>query len=219
MYSTRCAEAGIFECFHRWGKYVQRFGSVFIHWIITFQAYLGISVKRFASDVVGPKVREMDENESMDPSIIKGLFEQGVSYFARRISSGALWLPSAKLHSHSLWVSKPVQITEALEVHSHRLSLLLKNWPKLIPPFQWCATYTTLSSILWLKHMALRTRNQNGYLNWRSRRCAYWLFIISVKFIIWFFPARLLLSFRIIVWVRRIRPQNASKKGWRPLDN
>lgn len=91
MYSTRCAEAGIFECFHRWGKYVQRFGSVFIHWIITFQAYLGISVKRFASDVVGPKVREMDENESMDPSIIKGLFEQGVSYFARRISSGALW--------------------------------------------------------------------------------------------------------------------------------
>jgi len=36
------------------------------------------SVKRFASDVVGPKVREMDENESMDPSIIKNLFEQGL---------------------------------------------------------------------------------------------------------------------------------------------
>ncbi|KAF8075907.1 acyl-CoA oxidase [Lyophyllum atratum] len=29
-------------------------------------------------DVVGPKVREMDENESMDPSIIKGLFDQGL---------------------------------------------------------------------------------------------------------------------------------------------
>ena len=37
-----------------------------------------ISVKRFASDVVEPKVREMDEQENMDPSIIKGLFEQGV---------------------------------------------------------------------------------------------------------------------------------------------
>lgn len=37
-----------------------------------------ISVQRFATDVVGPKVREMDENEQMDPEIIKGLFEQGV---------------------------------------------------------------------------------------------------------------------------------------------
>jgi hypothetical protein len=36
------------------------------------------TVKRFAQDVVGPKVREMDENEAMDPAIIKGLFEQGV---------------------------------------------------------------------------------------------------------------------------------------------
>jgi hypothetical protein len=35
-------------------------------------------VKRFAQDVVGPKVREMDENEMMDPSVVKGLFEQGV---------------------------------------------------------------------------------------------------------------------------------------------
>ena len=35
-------------------------------------------VKRFAQDVIGPKVREMDENEMMDPSVIKGLFEQGV---------------------------------------------------------------------------------------------------------------------------------------------
>ncbi|KAN0103903.1 Acyl-CoA dehydrogenase/oxidase, N-terminal and middle domain containing protein [Russula decolorans] len=33
------------------------------------------SVKRFAQDVVGPKVREMDENEMMDSSVIKGLFE------------------------------------------------------------------------------------------------------------------------------------------------
>ena len=35
-------------------------------------------VRRFANDVVAPKVREMDENEKMDPEIIKGLFEQGV---------------------------------------------------------------------------------------------------------------------------------------------
>ncbi|KAL1939642.1 hypothetical protein VTO73DRAFT_9675 [Trametes versicolor] len=36
------------------------------------------SVRRFAEDVVGPKVREMDENEMMDPAVIKGLFEQGL---------------------------------------------------------------------------------------------------------------------------------------------
>ncbi|KAG6829798.1 hypothetical protein H0H87_010139 [Tephrocybe sp. NHM501043] len=36
------------------------------------------AVQRFAVDIVGPKVREMDEKEAMDPSIIKGLFEQGL---------------------------------------------------------------------------------------------------------------------------------------------
>ncbi|KAH6915441.1 acyl-CoA oxidase [Coprinopsis sp. MPI-PUGE-AT-0042] len=36
------------------------------------------TVRRFAVDVVGPKVREMDENEMMDPAVIKGLFEQGL---------------------------------------------------------------------------------------------------------------------------------------------
>jgi hypothetical protein len=40
-----------------------------------------LQVQRFATEVVGPKVRDMDEKESMDPSIIKGLFDQGVSLF------------------------------------------------------------------------------------------------------------------------------------------
>lgn len=37
------------------------------------------TVKRFSQEVVEPKVRDMDENEKMDPEIIKGLFENGVS--------------------------------------------------------------------------------------------------------------------------------------------
>ncbi|KAG5641061.1 hypothetical protein DXG03_006277 [Asterophora parasitica] len=36
------------------------------------------AVQRFAADVVAPKVREMDENENMDPAVIKGLFDQGL---------------------------------------------------------------------------------------------------------------------------------------------
>ncbi|GBE78918.1 Short/branched chain specific acyl-CoA dehydrogenase, mitochondrial [Sparassis crispa] len=36
------------------------------------------SVARFAQEVIAPKVRDMDEAELMDPSVIKGLFEQGL---------------------------------------------------------------------------------------------------------------------------------------------
>lgn len=36
------------------------------------------SVSRFANDVIAPKVREMDEAEKMDPTIIEQLFEQGL---------------------------------------------------------------------------------------------------------------------------------------------
>ena len=38
------------------------------------------TVLKFSTDVVEPKVREMDEAEKMDPEIIKGLFEQGVRH-------------------------------------------------------------------------------------------------------------------------------------------
>ncbi|KAL5508582.1 hypothetical protein ACEPAH_6201 [Sanghuangporus vaninii] len=36
------------------------------------------SVRKFSEEVVAPKVRDMDENEMMDPEIIKGLYEQGL---------------------------------------------------------------------------------------------------------------------------------------------
>ena len=36
------------------------------------------SVSKFAADIILPKVREMDEAESMDPSIVEQLFEQGL---------------------------------------------------------------------------------------------------------------------------------------------
>ena len=36
------------------------------------------SVSKFANDVIAPKVREMDEKESMDPSVVEQLFEQGL---------------------------------------------------------------------------------------------------------------------------------------------
>ena len=36
------------------------------------------SVMRFANEVIAPKVREMDEAEKMDPTIVEQLFEQGL---------------------------------------------------------------------------------------------------------------------------------------------
>ncbi|GAA6046329.1 hypothetical protein JCM3770_004866 [Rhodotorula araucariae] len=42
------------------------------------EAMLKEVVKKFAHEVVAPRVEEMDENEKMDPAIIKGLFDQGL---------------------------------------------------------------------------------------------------------------------------------------------
>lgn len=39
------------------------------------------TVSKFANDVIAPKVREMDENEKMDPAIIEQCFEQGLMGF------------------------------------------------------------------------------------------------------------------------------------------
>ena len=36
------------------------------------------SVSKFANEVIAPKVREMDEAEAMDPTIVEQLFEQGL---------------------------------------------------------------------------------------------------------------------------------------------
>lgn len=36
------------------------------------------SVSKFANDIIAPKVRDMDEAESMDPAVVEQLFEQGL---------------------------------------------------------------------------------------------------------------------------------------------
>ncbi|PGH35320.1 hypothetical protein GX50_01784 [[Emmonsia] crescens] len=42
------------------------------------EAMMAESVAKFAQEQIGPKVREMDETETMDPAIIEQLFEQGL---------------------------------------------------------------------------------------------------------------------------------------------
>jgi short/branched chain acyl-CoA dehydrogenase len=42
------------------------------------EAAMAESVSKFANDNIAPKVREMDENEAMDPTVVEQLFEQGL---------------------------------------------------------------------------------------------------------------------------------------------
>lgn len=42
------------------------------------EALMGETVAKFASELVLPKVREMDEAEKMDPAIVEACFEQGL---------------------------------------------------------------------------------------------------------------------------------------------
>lgn len=39
---------------------------------------MAAQVAKFATEVIGPKVRDMDEEEAMDPAIVEQLFEQGL---------------------------------------------------------------------------------------------------------------------------------------------
>ncbi|OBT44048.1 hypothetical protein VE00_04475 [Pseudogymnoascus sp. WSF 3629] len=42
------------------------------------EASMQEAVSKFAADVIGPKVRDMDEAETMDPAVVEQLFEQGL---------------------------------------------------------------------------------------------------------------------------------------------
>ncbi|EPQ25650.1 uncharacterized protein PFL1_06787 [Pseudozyma flocculosa PF-1] len=59
-------------------EYESPFGINSLNKLSEEEEMLREAVKRFAEDVVAPRVQEMDEAEKMDPEIIKGLFEQGL---------------------------------------------------------------------------------------------------------------------------------------------
>lgn len=48
-------------------------------YFVQYLIFIYYSVSRFAQEVVKPKVSQMDETEKLDASVLKGLFDQGVS--------------------------------------------------------------------------------------------------------------------------------------------
>lgn len=48
-------------------------------YFVQYLIFIYYPVSRFAQEVVKPKVSQMDETEKLDASVLKGLFDQGVS--------------------------------------------------------------------------------------------------------------------------------------------
>jgi hypothetical protein len=52
---------------------------IFFSSVAAFLTVVFFVVAKFAQEVVKPKVSQMDESEKLDASVLKGLFDQGVS--------------------------------------------------------------------------------------------------------------------------------------------
>ncbi|KAJ3482261.1 hypothetical protein NLI96_g7085 [Meripilus lineatus] len=75
---AKSAQVSVTRAFSRSNAVASQSGLNSLDTFTEEEQMLRETVQRFAQDVVAPKVRDMDENEMMDPSIIKGLFEQGL---------------------------------------------------------------------------------------------------------------------------------------------
>jgi hypothetical protein len=87
------------------------------------------TVQRFANDIVGPKVREMDENEMMDPAVIKGLFDQGLMAIETNIERGGsgLSFTSAIIAIEELAKVDP-SVSVMCDVHNTLVNTVIRTY-------------------------------------------------------------------------------------------
>lgn len=87
------------------------------------------AVARFAADVVAPKVREMDENEKMDPTVIKGLFDLGLMGIESPIEYGGA---GASFTSAILVVEELARVDPAVsvlcDVHNTLVNTVIRQY-------------------------------------------------------------------------------------------
>lgn len=87
------------------------------------------TVNQFAREVVGPKVREMDENEEMDPSIIKAMFETGLMGVETPEEYGGA---GASFTSAILVVEELARVDPSVsvcnDVHNTLVSTCIRTW-------------------------------------------------------------------------------------------
>ena len=74
---------------------------------------------KFSNEVVRPRVREMDENELLDKTVLKGLFDQGVC---------AIDMSFLLTNLSSLWASRLTRSTEVSGDIAFWLRLQSRRW-------------------------------------------------------------------------------------------
>ena len=87
------------------------------------------SVSKFANEVIAPKVREMDENETMDPSVVEQLFEQGLMgvEIPEEFGGAGMNFTSAIIGIEELARVDP-SVSVMCDVHNTLVNTAVLNW-------------------------------------------------------------------------------------------
>lgn len=87
------------------------------------------TVAKFASEVIAPKVREMDENEDMDPAVIQGMFDNGLMGVETPEEYGGA---GASFTSAILVVEELARVDPSVsvcnDVHNTLVSTCVRSW-------------------------------------------------------------------------------------------
>lgn len=168
-------------------------------------------VRRFANDVVAPKVREMDENEMMDPEIIKGLFEQGVRLI---FSSDTVCLISAK---QLMGIEIPSELGGAESSFTSAI-LTIEELAKIDPSVSvMCDVHNTLVNTVVRKYGT--KDQQEKYLPLLAQSKVSLIGCHSHEDANLLCTARIILPFGSRVWIRRLRATDEGEERRESLGN
>lgn len=111
------------------------------------------SVSKFANEVIAPKVREMDENETMDPSVVEQLFEQGLMgvEIPEEFGGAGMNFTSAIIGIEELARVDP-SVSVMCDVHNTLVNTAVLNWASPELKKKWLprlATNTVGKDVTW----------------------------------------------------------------------
>ncbi|RMZ76251.1 hypothetical protein DV738_g5062, partial [Chaetothyriales sp. CBS 135597] len=110
------------------------------------ESMLSEAVSKFANEQIGPKVREMDEQEKMDPAVIEGCFEQGFMAFEipEQYGGSGLNFTSAIIGIEELARVDP-SVSVMVDVHSTLVTTAILKWASEENKKKWLPRLATSS--------------------------------------------------------------------------
>ncbi|RMD42252.1 hypothetical protein DV735_g2870, partial [Chaetothyriales sp. CBS 134920] len=110
------------------------------------ESMLSETVSKFANEQIAPKVREMDEEEKMDPAIIEGCFEQGLMAFEipEQYGGSGLNFTSAIIGIEELARVDP-SVSVMVDVHSTLVVTAILRWASEENKKKWLPRLATSS--------------------------------------------------------------------------